>query len=294
MTDAVRLAAPAKVNLFLEVLGRRESDGYHLLDTVYRSLDLADEVEVSLTDDGRVSLDVTGDAPADPAENLAGRAAAAFLESWGQGEGASVRLLKRIPAGAGLGGGSADAAAVLTAMDRLLPGRAGVDDLQASGASQGADVPFALLACGKPPGLVALGSGVGEQVEPLDGIDRPLPLVVVAPDTHCSTPEVFAALPGDLDGPVSAHDALLEALASRDVEAARDACYNRLTVAAFMVAPELAEVEIALEEAGLGHFTMTGSGSAFFRLCADPDEAGWMVEQVRVSLGDRARAWVSA
>ncbi|HET9949806.1 MAG TPA: 4-(cytidine 5'-diphospho)-2-C-methyl-D-erythritol kinase, partial [Longimicrobiales bacterium] len=111
MIDALQLAAPAKVNLWLRVL-RRRPDGYHELDTLFQMIDLADVVRVERAARG-VTLEVEGADLGPPEENLAFRAAARALRELGLGGGLHVRLHKRIPAGAGLGGGSSDAAAVL-------------------------------------------------------------------------------------------------------------------------------------------------------------------------------------
>lgn len=182
-----RVAAPAKVNLLLRVLERR-GDGFHDLETLFQAVDLCDEVEVTTGGKG-VRLQVEGPDLGPLPENLAYRAAGGFL-SWAglAGEGVAVRLRKRIPAGAGLGGGSSDAAAVLRCLDALWPGIAPTTLLAELALSLGSDVPFFL----GPAGL-ALGRGRGERLTPLP----PLPtghLVLVLPPVHVATGGAYGSL----------------------------------------------------------------------------------------------------
>ncbi|HCK89591.1 MAG TPA: 4-(cytidine 5'-diphospho)-2-C-methyl-D-erythritol kinase, partial [Gemmatimonadetes bacterium] len=116
MNQTVSLSAPAKVNLFLRVL-RRRSDGFHELETLFQAIDYCDDVLIELNDLGQISLEVTGLEVGPVKENLAYRAASAYREAAGLHEGIHVSLTKRIPAGAGLGGGSSDAATVLRGLD---------------------------------------------------------------------------------------------------------------------------------------------------------------------------------
>jgi 4-diphosphocytidyl-2-C-methyl-D-erythritol kinase len=212
------LVAPAKLTRSLRVTGVR-SDGLHLLDAEMVTLDLADRLE--LTDgDG---LEIVGDDPAVPVDddNLVRRALAAV------GRTAHVRLDKRIPSGAGLGGGSADAAAILR--------WAGSTDLELA-ASLGADVPFCLV------GGRARVTGIGEVLEPLPAVD--VTFTLLTPPVHCSTPAVYRAW-DELGGPTGPGP-------------------NDLEVAALAVAPELAEWRDRLHEATGQVPVLAGSGSTWF------------------------------
>ncbi|MHC4339573.1 MAG: 4-(cytidine 5'-diphospho)-2-C-methyl-D-erythritol kinase, partial [Planctomycetota bacterium] len=151
-SSALELEAPAKLNLCLEVLGRRP-DGYHEIDSVFAAIDLCDTVRLERSD--AIRLTVHGEAAPEDDTNLAWRAAEAL------GVGASISLEKRIPAGAGLGGGSSDAAAVLLGLDRLYGLGTGRERLLEIALGLGADVPFFLT------GGTARCRGVGERVEPL-------------------------------------------------------------------------------------------------------------------------------
>ncbi|MDZ7779308.1 MAG: 4-(cytidine 5'-diphospho)-2-C-methyl-D-erythritol kinase [Gemmatimonadota bacterium] len=181
-----RTAAPAKVNLFLRVLGKRH-DGFHEIRTVFQAIDLVDEVVVERGGRG-VTLDVRGAELGPEEENLAYRAAESFLAHGDDGEGARIELVKRIPAGAGLGGGSSDAAAVLRCLAATTSPAPSAGDLARMGAALGSDVPFFLS-----PGPLALAEGRGDvlvSVPPLPEAD----LVVALPPVHVATAAAYGAL----------------------------------------------------------------------------------------------------
>ena len=175
--------APAKLNLFLHVVGRR-ADGYHLLQSVFRFIDACDRVYLTLRDDGRVVRE--GDLPGVPeALDLTVRAARILQPHAAPGAGVSIRLEKRLPMGGGLGGGSSDAATVLLALNRLW----GLDlpraQLQQLGLQLGADVPMFVF------GQTAFAEGVGEILHPVGA--PPAWYVVLTPPVHVPTPEIFSA-----------------------------------------------------------------------------------------------------
>ena len=176
-------AAPAKLNLFLHVTGRR-SDGYHLLQSVFVLVDRCDTLRIAVRDDGAVRR--VNDVPGVPEEtDLAVRAARALQAVTGCTRGADIEVEKRIPMGAGLGGGSSDAATVLLVLDRLWKLDLGVERLQQVGLALGADVPFFV------GGRNAWVEGIGERVVPLE--IPPRWYVVLVPPVHVATREIFAA-----------------------------------------------------------------------------------------------------
>src|SRR6185503_2222386 len=177
---AIRLAAPAKLNLALAITGKRD-DGYHELRSVFATLDLADDVRVA----AYRRLQVRNTADLDGTEDIAARAVRALAGATGREPAAFVRIRKRIPLAAGLGGGSSDAAAVLRGLARLWAVDA---DLVSIAASVGSDVPF--FASGAP---VALVSGRGERVRPLPRPAEPIHVVVLRPTLRLATKDVFAA-----------------------------------------------------------------------------------------------------
>lgn len=175
--------APAKLNLFLHVLGRR-GDGYHELQTAFQFVDLCDELSFEPRADGRI---VRTEGPPDipEGEDLAVRAAQRLREAAGVRAGVAIRLTKRIPIQGGLGGGSSDAATTLVALNRLWGIGLGPADLARLGVQLGADVPVFLL------GRAAWAEGIGERLTPIDPPE--VTYVVVRPDCRVSTAEVFQA-----------------------------------------------------------------------------------------------------
>jgi 4-diphosphocytidyl-2-C-methyl-D-erythritol kinase len=256
---AVRVLAPAKVNLWLRVLGRR-SDGFHDLDTLFQAVDLCDEVQVSVEAGAGVELTVEGAELGPTRENLAHRAALGFLDAVGPGAGASrieIFLRKRIPAGAGLGGGSSDAAAVLRCLNALWAAPLPPTVLSEIGTDLGSDVAFFL---GATP--LARGRGRGEVLQALP----PLPeahLVIVLPQVHVATGTAYGAL--------ARHRAVHGPEASRVPPAgsptwaglAEEAVNDFELVVPFAHPPVAASLE-ALRSAGARPALLSGSGSACF------------------------------
>lgn len=188
MSPGVVVQAPAKLNLFLHVLGRRE-DGYHRLQTLFQLVDLHDEVQLRVTDDGRIQRDPPPDDPVlaalPDAADLTVRAAQLLQSYGGCTQGARIHVRKRIPAGGGLGGGSSDAAAVLCGLNRLWSLGLATAQLAALGLQLGADVPLFVL------GRNAWAEGLGEQLTPV--ALPPRWYVVLRPPVSVPTAAVFGA-----------------------------------------------------------------------------------------------------
>ena len=175
--------APAKINHFLHVTGRRD-DGYHLLQTVFQFLDLADELRIAVTADGRISCRRNYQQVAEQ-DDLVVRAAKLLQELGGSSKGADIRVDKKIPVGGGLGGGSSDAATTLVALNCLWDTGLTTDQLAEAGLTLGADVPVFVR------GSAAWGEGVGEQLEPVE-----LPEdwnLLIYPNVPVATAQVFNA-----------------------------------------------------------------------------------------------------
>jgi 4-diphosphocytidyl-2-C-methyl-D-erythritol kinase len=176
--------APAKINLFLHIIGRR-ADGYHLLQTVFQFLDYGDELDFELTGDG--SLQRQGFLPGvAPEQDLILRAARALRQASGTQFGAVITLRKQLPMGGGLGGGSSDAATTLVALNHLWRTGLSLDQLAEIGLRLGADVPVFVR------GQAAWAEGVGERITPLPDLPIPWYLVVV-PACQVSTADIFSA-----------------------------------------------------------------------------------------------------
>jgi len=265
-------AAHAKINWALNVTGRR-GDGYHLLDMVMQSVDLHDTLQVrsdeglSLSVDGApagegISLTVNGVVPEDAEKNLVVRAAKALNAHCGTAHGARIALEKRIPARAGLGGGSADCALTLRVLNEMWG--LGLPDGTRSdiGARLGADVPFCLT------GGLARVTGSGENIAPCPASPR-VPLVPGPPGGGLSTAEVFALWDSGNFPPVALDTpALAEAVQRRDLSAVQRLCKNALTAPAIRLMPEIGELLRAFDAPAV---FMTGSGSTV--VAAFEDEA---------------------
>jgi 4-diphosphocytidyl-2-C-methyl-D-erythritol kinase len=203
-----RWPAPAKLNLFLHVTGRRP-DGYHELQTVFQLIDLADTIVISLRSDGRIERP-DGPMGVDPDADLTVRAARALQLATGCGLGATLRVRKRIPMGGGLGGGSSDAATVLLALNRLWGTGLSVDQLALLGLALGSDVPIFLR------GSSAWGEGRGERLTPIELPERWF--LILHPGVAVSTAEVFQAAELTRNSPVLTIRAFSEAGTRNDCE----------------------------------------------------------------------------
>lgn len=245
--------APAKVNLFLRVLAKR-ADGFHELETLFQAVDLHDVVHVQVGSFHGIELQVEGADLGPPEGNLAYRAAEALLRATGVVAGVSIRLEKRIPAGAGLGGGSSDAAAVLRALNQAFGAPADAETLRRLGAELGSDVPFFLGGS-----ATAVGRGRGEILEDIPPLPR-ASLVLALPPVHVATGEAYRKLSarglrpdGRRLGDPPASWAWVSDLAHNDFQE--------------IVAREHPEVERALEglrAVGGDPVLLSGSGAACF------------------------------
>jgi 4-diphosphocytidyl-2-C-methyl-D-erythritol kinase len=206
--DESRWPAPAKLNLFLHVIGRR-ADGYHELQTLFQLVDLTDTIAIRVREDGVIER---REGPADvPAESdLAVRAAHALKAAAGTRLGASLRVLKRIPQGGGLGGGSSDAATTLLALNHLWSCGLSPVDLTALGLPLGADVPVFI------GGFSAWGEGIGERLTPVELPERWY--LIIHPGCTVSTREVFQSAELTRNSPISTIRALLDSGGRNDCE----------------------------------------------------------------------------
>ena len=243
--------APAKLNLFLHVTGRRD-DGYHRLETLLVAIDLGDTITLTCRDDGVIARtsELPGVAPED---DLVVRAAAALRREGGCSPGADIAVTKRIPLGGGLGGGSSDAATVLLALNRLWGANLPRAELMRIGAALGADVPFFL------GGGPALARGIGEHLTPVS-----LPalwVAVIAPAILVSTASVFAAPELTRNAASVKMDVFSEGYGRNDLQAVAAARYPDIGVALGNLG----------ERSRLAR--MTGSGGCVFAPFASEAEA---------------------
>lgn len=274
MKSEITLACPAKVNLSLRVHGRRR-DGFHEVSTVLQAIDLCDRLTVRRVDPGDpLELDVPGGgAPADDS-NLVVAAARAFFEALGRpARGVRFELDKRIPAGSGLGGGSSDAAAALTALRQLWGNPMDARRLRTVAATVGSDVPFFLV------GGTALATGRGEKLQPLEDVDQ-APVLVAVPAVEVSTAEIYGAWSGAGKAAETAGLPLPPAARRREVSAW--VLGNDLEPVVRRLHPEVDRLLVLLRDA-LGEtpgpgFQVSGSGGAVFGLGDGTEAEGALAE----------------
>ena len=254
--------AYAKLNLTLDILGKRD-DGYHELRMVMQTVSLCDDVTVTLTDGTGVVCRVAGaELPCDE-RNLAVKAANAFCEALGYHGGIDIALTKRIPSEAGMAGGSADAAAVLRALDALYGAGLSDEKLCAMGLKLGADVPFCLRS--RP----AFVTGIGENLEHFR-VHTPFYLLLVKPYKGVSTKVAFETL----DFSCAEHPdcrKMRQALIANDYEGVLQSLGNTLEQSAFKLVPQIATIKRDLLGLGFDGALMSGSGSTVFALTRDPE-----------------------
>jgi 4-diphosphocytidyl-2-C-methyl-D-erythritol kinase len=266
VTDETLWPAPAKLNLFLHVTGRRP-DGYHELQTVFQLIDLCDKISIAVREDGVIERP-DGPAGVDPESDLTVRAARALQQATGCRLGATLRVRKRIPMGGGLGGGSSDAATVLLGLNSVWGCGLPIDALARLGLPLGADVPVFVR------GSSAWGEGVGENLQSLE-----LPeawYVVIHPGVHVGTRDVFQSPELTRNSPVITIRAFFQSGGRNDCEP--------------VVRGRFPEVAEALD--WLGRFAparLTGTGSCIFASCATAIDA----ERIAAQVPDRWTSYVA-
>ena len=274
--------ANAKINLFLDVLSRRE-DGYHNLSSLMHSVSLCDLVTVDFRPEfsTAIRLEASGD-PRMPTDcrNLAWRAAERFLSHVKRSGKVWIRIEKHIPMEAGLAGGSADAAAVLRALNRLLGSPLSTDELCTLGATLGADVPFCIR------GGAALVEGIGERLTPLTPLSR-IPLVIACMGEGISTPWAYGRLdvlyrdflpPRETGEGLSS---LLSAMETGDISGVAAHCFNLFSSVVEEERPAVLAIRRRMEEAGALVSMMSGSGPSVFGIFEDVSAAAKATETLQ-------------
>lgn len=283
----MKFQCPAKVNLFLEVTGRRKN-GYHTLNTLFAKINIYDVLDMEVVNGNRPTLEIideldTGGLSAG-ADNLVLRAAEAFYKAFRVGVGVKIVLTKRIPMGAGLGGGSSDAAGTLLGLAKLLDielNAAKKKKLHAIAIKLGADVPFFLKDAN-----FCRATGIGDRLRPVK-IAKSLPYMVVAwPGFGSPTGPVYQALPPrrrpEILTRLSQLDKLIRSLKKgRPVEEWGGFLFNRLEQAELPVMTEVAQARRILEAAGAKGTRMSGSGSSVFGFVSSHSEGERVVRRLQ-------------
>lgn len=271
-------AAPAKINLYLDIESRRD-DRYHNIKSIMHSITLSDSVIIKLGREGR-RIGVTCDDPEIPGGegNIAYRAADLFLGMAGVDCSVDIEIQKNIPAAAGLGGGSSDAAAVLRGLNKLLGRPFSYEGLCRMGERIGADVSFCIA------GGCAEAGGIGEKLQGLPTMPE-ASIVVSCAGKKISTPEAYRLLDeahGNFENrkPQEGHYALAAAVAARDIREIAGLLYNIFEDCILPRHTEAAEIKETMLGSGALASLMSGSGPAVFGIFADSDSAAFAMREL--------------
>lgn len=261
--EEVKVIARAKINLSLDVKGKRE-DGYHILSMVMQSVDLADKITLKLNDSGKISVNTNMYYLPTGEKNIAYKAAELFLMEINSKDGIEINIEKQIPVGAGMAGGSTDAAGVLMGLNKLYGFPLTQGKILDLGLSLGADVPFCIV------GGTKLAEGIGEKLKPLNHV--PLSLLIIKPRKSISTKEVFKKL--DINSIQNRPDnnKLIQGIEEQNYNKIYQAMDNSLSSISMELVPEIEEIIEGLElKFNCKKAMMTGSGSTVFGIFEDEE-----------------------
>ncbi len=258
----MRIKANAKINLALDVVGKRE-DGYHDVKMIMQEISLSDLIDIETDDSGKISLFTESTETGSETENIAYKAAAAFFEKTGIKKGCRISLFKNIPVCAGLGGGSADAAAVLKFLNESLGSPLSKDELLSLGLSLGADVPFCIM------GGTALAEGVGEKLTPLSGISKKW-VALIKPDVNVSTGEAYRKIDAFSYPHPNVNECVCN-IAVGDMESLYKNAGNSFEYA--IDEPDVEKIKEHMYDCGAQFSMMSGSGPTVYGIFDTEEEA---------------------
>ena len=278
-STTITAPAFAKINWRLRVIGKR-ADGYHELDTILQTISLHDTITLTPTNDNQITL-VCDDRSLPPgATNLVWRAAAALQTRYGPSRGAYIRLEKRIPTQAGLGGGSSDAAVTLVGLAHLWDTGASMKELLELAASLGADVPFFFY------GGTAGGVGTGTEIVPtMDAAAKFL--LVLKPNAHVSTACAYESLNAPSLTTIASDTILSSSLRERDRHRVSEDLTNDFEPVLFRLEPEIERAKVALLKSGAEQALLAGSGSAVFGVFDNQEAQERAIQAIDLETGWR-------
>lgn len=262
--DEIRICAPAKINLFLEVVGKRE-DGYHELETVMQEIDLVDNLIFKEIEEG-VNLECDDKSIPCGGENLVSKAANLIIQECGIKKGVNISLKKNIPVGAGLGGGSSDAAATLKALNLLWKAGLTEEELMTFAAKLGSDVAFFIQ------GKTSLCKGRGEKVYPVK-VKKKLNYLIIFPDIRIDTITIYKNLKIALTKNRKDVSVFLDIIERENVEGVGKSLFNRLEESVFSLYPNLLQIKNFLKQFDFCGLVVSGSGSSIVGLCRSREQA---------------------
>jgi len=280
MQKSLILPAFAKINLSLRVSGKR-ADGYHELDTLFQTVSLHDTIEASSSDGPHTVLSCDDRSLPVNESNLVIRAAKALQDHFGAERGARIRLRKRIPAQAGLGGGSADAAITLLILAQLWELNCSTEELMSIASRLGADVPFFFS------GGSAHATGIGEQIETLDDLEQKF-LLILKPNANISTADAYRALDERSLTSLISETILSSSQPTADSEKIDLAnLINDFEAIVFDLEPEIRRAKSALLKTGAAAALLAGSGSAVFGIFDSEDAQRRAIQAIELETGWR-------
>ena len=283
MTQSITLKAPAKVNLFLDVLGKR-SDGYHDIVTVFERIDICDKITISKKAHKGITVSCNGGIP--ERENLAYKAACLIFSKGRLKEGLNVEIKKKIPVASGLGGGSSDAASTLIGINKLFKLDYRKDVLMELAKSIGADVPFFVS-----ERSFAIGKERGDRIGTLSFKPPNMWHLIVFPGIKKLTKDIYRALGLVLTKRGSDVKILLHALKRGDLHLIKEAAYNRLEDPALDRHPGLSALKSNLVRLGMEGALLAGSGPTIFAIMRTRKEAVSLKEKILEAIGMKAEGW---
>lgn len=271
----VKILSPAKLNLYLEVLNKRP-DGYHNIRSLFERISLSDELTFKQSDDHRIEIKSDSkDIPKD-GRNLVYKAASLLRSTLGIKKGVSIEIKKRIPVGAGLGGGSSNAASALLGLKKLWNLKLSRKKLFAYGSYLGSDVAFFLSGAS-----FALGEGRGEKIKPLDNFKKKLWHIILVPNFMVSTQEIYKELDNLENYNKRARGFSARQLFRLVNIPPGNIIYNRLEEATFRRYPKVGELKEALLSRGVKNTAMSGSGGAVFGIVNSRKEGLRLLESFK-------------
>jgi 4-diphosphocytidyl-2-C-methyl-D-erythritol kinase len=272
----VILNSYAKLNLYLSVRNKRK-DSYHNLTTIFERISLADRIILKLRKDGQIKMSCSDKGLACDSSNLVLRAAKLLQESCRVKKGVQIRLIKRIPIGAGLGGGSSNAAYTLMGLNKLWKLNLTRGKLAALALRLGSDVPFFIYDC-----PFALGEGRGEKIKPIKEAGKlRLWHILAVPRIRVSTPLIYKKWDESLTRPGYDVKIILPALKKRGIFSLTQALFNSLEPVTKQLYPEVKRIKDKLLKSGVRLSLMSGSGSAVFGIVATRKEAARLARQFK-------------
>lgn len=265
--------APAKINLYLEIINKR-SDGYHNIESVMHTISLFDILELNEIQENKVELICENSNLSNDKNNLVYKAATEFKKQYNINKGIKIKLIKNIPTGAGLGGGSSDAAATLVALNKIWDVNDTIKNLEILGAKLGADVPFFMT------GGTAKVSGIGNIVEKINS-KLNFDFILVKPDFGISTPYAYSKIKFPLTN-IRKINKITNSILDETLnfETAKDLFFNRFEEFIFDEYQEIKKIKDTLEQLGCVSL-MSGSGATVFGLVQDKSEIAGIVNELK-------------